>query len=398
MISAPNNMADDLGQDSESHQAAQPAGENQTPNSQEPASEVTAPDNSTPQPAAGATPVEVVDERGYDEYVASLTSGQAEQKQGEPPAEAAPSAAVIETPVDSSAEQGAATPVEGVEPTADETPAAAADDEDTTVDEGGRKPFRPRLDSLPDPEKEAIALRRRKLSEGEDIPLDECLRRVKLKYEGDKPAASSTPQATAPRTVDQIKADLDAVKAEKREALRALDMEKTIELDERIEALNDERHQVIERDRQQSITQQSQEQRVTQESWDRAIQFYPASADQASAFGKKMDEIAARLEAQENPLAHAPDSPWRIAQMAGNELGIAPIDPAKPKTNGNTPSKPLSSTATRPAPVAQRAVGRPAQPAVTPASGSARTAGRPALDFSQLKSEVDYDKFIEQVK
>jgi hypothetical protein len=55
-----------------------------------------------------------------------------------------------------------------------------------------------------------------------------------------------------------------------------------------------------------------------------AVRIYPDSGVNGTPLAKKMIEIADRMEAQKNPLVYSYDAPFKIAQMAANELGIAP--------------------------------------------------------------------------
>jgi hypothetical protein len=55
-----------------------------------------------------------------------------------------------------------------------------------------------------------------------------------------------------------------------------------------------------------------------------ALRTYPDCGNPNSPLSKKMAEIGDRLEAQKNPIVYSYDAPFKVAQMAANELGIAP--------------------------------------------------------------------------
>lgn len=54
------------------------------------------------------------------------------------------------------------------------------------------------------------------------------------------------------------------------------------------------------------------------------LRIYPDAGIDGSPLSKKITEIAEHMEAQHNPLVYQADAPLKIAQMAANELGIAP--------------------------------------------------------------------------
>jgi hypothetical protein len=83
----------------------------------------------------------------------------------------------------------------------------------------------------------------------------------------------------------------------------------------------------------------------------RAVELYPDAATAGSPLYNRMAEIHDDLEANGNPLVNAPDKALRIAQMAANELNIAPrraTAPAKPGTRSPAPmTRPLADAHSR---------------------------------------------------
>jgi hypothetical protein len=55
-----------------------------------------------------------------------------------------------------------------------------------------------------------------------------------------------------------------------------------------------------------------------------AIHCYPQCAIENSLFQRTMIQITDLLEQQDNPVVYSADAPFKVAQMAGNQLGIAP--------------------------------------------------------------------------
>ena len=73
----------------------------------------------------------------------------------------------------------------------------------------------------------------------------------------------------------------------------------------------------------------------------RAVELYPDAAKEGSPLYNRMADIHDALEATGNPLVNAPDKALKIAQMAANELNIAPKTkqaPAPVKTGTRSPA------------------------------------------------------------
>lgn len=300
-----------------------------------------------------------------------------------------------------------------VEPAAEETPAIPAEEPAEEIEElpvvEGKAPDRVRLGRLKDDGEKKRINNAVQVAADEGITFTEAWRRLN----GDVPPAGVTGGANPPapeepakpalRSRAEIDGEIKAKKEEKRKAASDLDTVKMLDLDDEIDGLKTELTQVERAEQEAVIAQQSTFERESDASAAEAVKYYPDSKTEGTALRNKIVEIADRLEATKNPLINQPDAPLRVAQMAANELGIAPADPSKPKGNRGTeapPTKLSSSTATKPALVNQQAVGRPTQPAAAPASGAARTThgnGQATVAIGPIRSVADYEAAKEKL-
>ena len=72
------------------------------------------------------------------------------------------------------------------------------------------------------------------------------------------------------------------------------------------------------------VMQYAKANEIRRKSNEEAVKEYPDVTNPDSPIAKKYLEIVAKLKATGNPLLSDPNSPLKISQMAGNELGIAP--------------------------------------------------------------------------
>lgn len=295
------------------------------------------------------------------------------------------------------------------------TAAETAGKEAATVEDDDKGPDRVRLGRLKDPkDKKRVALATQ-LAADEEIPFDEAWERVtgkKREAGATKETAETTTEETVStiegRSIDEIKTAIDAKKAERKEAAKQLDTTKMVELDDELDVLRDEldtRRRAEERaESERQSREQSAFQAQVSESQAKTVAIYPAAADDNSALAKKMIEIADRMEEQENPLVFQADAPFKIAQMAANELGIAPRDPkaakaAKDESSTSTAaSEKTATTAAKPPTKNQTAV--LSKTAGAAASGAARTTqgsnGQGAADLKNIKTVADYEEVLAQ--
>ena len=192
------------------------------------------------------------------------------------------------------------------------------------------------------------------------------------------------------RTIEQIRAEIEAKEAESDKAADEIDIKAVNKLNREIRKLEDEIRQTEAKQKEIEQAQETAEDatfnREVDESAEHAAGFYPCMHDQNHKIHAKAKEIFDALEASGNPLANQSNAPLKVYQMAANELGIPPVNPASKPKNGSSPS-----TTPKPQPVSQRAVGRP-NAAVSPASGAARTTtpGLPALPPGKRLNAQEY--------
>lgn len=327
-------------------------------------------------PAAGPKVASVSD---YERRLAEVTSGAAaeEPEPGTPAQEPAPAPAAVTPPA---------------EPTVAPTPPAEPP-----------KEFRPRLNSLPAEEREAIALRKDLKDKGEDVPLAECLARVQAKYAGPPAAAAPAPDATPARTAEAVQQEIADTEQARRDAIRKLDPDAQFEAEDKIRQLQAESAEIASRQQQAHVSEQSAFEQAVSQSHELTAQVYPAYADPAHAIHAVADRIYATMEKTGNPIVTQSDCPFKVYQMAANELGIPPVDPGTqppPAAVAPAPVAPKSpALATpKPQPVQRTAVVRPPS-AVAPAPASARTTppGPPKPAFGKIRSTADYEATVAQL-
>lgn len=231
-----------------------------------------------------------------------------------------------------------------------------AEEEQSEQEEGdGKLPERLRIGSWPEEERKALLLRQR----NPDMSLAEALERVR----GTAPQEETqTQEANELPSQEDIQAHIAALKSERAEAKRNFDAEKELELEEKLEAARNALEQVrIEAARLQQAEASRFEQTV-EVSKGKAVELYPDVTDANSALVSKMMEIDSMLKETDNPLFFSPDKPLKVAQMAANELGIAPRNP-----NAKQPA-PSKATTQRQQIIPQQTQTRPATTPIAPAA------------------------------
>src|SRR5581483_1858825 len=378
------------------------AGETQTAVSETPSETTgtapetkTTPTEKTTEQPSGTSAVGV---EGYEKMLADAYAQSAEKAKEN--REANFRTAVEQDRIDSGAQAESATEAGATETTqaqaaetTEETPATETTSEAAvppgnaeTTEEEPKSDKRIRLKGLKDGHLVEAA---NEIARAEGISFTEAWERVTPKKPGateTKPATETTSETTdagakALRTREQIEADIKRVKSEKTAAAENLDTGKMCEADEQLETLRSELGEVDQAEAQAAEAVEAEEQTKfagkVKESRADAIKDWPEAGDENSDLSKEMIRLADEYE-KDPRLAHhvaSADSPYFFADLAAKNLGLLPVRLRKQKpAAATTETKPSTSTAaTKPAPVNQRAVGRPTQPAASPASGAART-------------------------
>ena len=250
-----------------------------------------------------------------------------------------------------------------------------------------KREFRPRLSSLDDREKEAILLLKEFREQGQALSLTEAEARVNAKY-GIVPASVSDsetlsePEPAEP-TPDDLKAQIDQLKAERRKAAEDMDTLKLTTISEQIEDLQIAFFDAREAAKAADLTAEQQFYAAVTESRARRDAVYPAAADANHAIHAEAERIWSAMQAQRNPLISDADAPFRVFQMAANNLGIGP------STKSSTIPTP------RPQPVQQSAVRRPTQQSPV-ASGGDRTSlpTTSPLQNGNPRSVYEYEQLV----
>ena len=186
-------------------------------------------------------------------------------------------------------------------------------------------------------------------------------RQTKANPPGTAPAAPAPRADGLPATAEATAAKLTELRAARTKARTEYsDIFRANELTEEIEVLMD--HQNVMRAHEQRIADQAQRQQqeqgaaAAQASMQKAVDSYPLctpaaqATEQGKAFTAEMQRIFTQLETDDNPIVRDPNFYFRVAQMAGNNLGIAPGSPA-PKAPTARAATPTARPAARPAPI-----------------------------------------------
>jgi len=115
----------------------------------------------------------------------------------------------------------------------------------------------------------------------------------------------------------------NSVKA-KAEALKNLEFDKAAELELEVIKLQREMRKAEQLSEEARLVERETRVRKVEEAKSKAVRYYPDSADENSGLVKTMNEIYESLKSTQNPLIHDPEMPWKLTQMAANQLGIAP--------------------------------------------------------------------------
>lgn len=241
-----------------------------------------------------------------------------------------------------------------------EEDANESENDEGDEDEGdGKIPKRIRLTGL----SEAKALAMKIAARNPDMSFAEAERRANKQLgitaeaedageEGGKKTTETKAEAkegNLPDTVEATRALIADLKAKRSVAL-GKDMNFTLaaELIDQIEAAQEHMSALREAGIRKEEQGRSKFEKDVQDAKGRAVEVYPDVTKADSPLVAKMREIDAQLEADENPLFHSPDKYFKVAQMAANELGIAPRRPGTKTAEKTVVKKQAVKTADAP--------------------------------------------------
>jgi hypothetical protein len=157
-------------------------------------------------------------------------------------------------------------------------------------------------------------------------------------------------------SLESIEAKIAELKERRKEAKKTFDADLEIELEEQIDALKDKRAELAVMAKQKQTTEEQQFYATAAKAEEKAIEYYPDAANPQSALAKEMARIDQDLIATDNPLIYDPNKAFRVAQMAANNLSIAPRSSQQKQTT-------VRKVSTR--------------PALQPSNGSTRSSAAP---------------------
>ncbi len=245
----------------------------------------------------------------------------------------APPAPTTETAPETTEETPVETEAETIEATStEETPATTTEEVETQEEDGGDGPVSPisakniRLNLAQEDKVGRLAISFMKRNR--DMPMEEAVARARtqlgIKSPQEQAAAPATPESTLPKTVDDTVAAIAQLRADRKKLSGELRIDEAADLSDKIEDLIQHRANLERQSERQETEQATAYERQFDASEARAVELYPFAADPESAGAKRMREIEADLQSNDDPLYGSPDKPLRIAQMVAAELKIAP--------------------------------------------------------------------------
>lgn len=195
----------------------------------------------------------------------------------------------------------------------------------------------------------------------------------------DLPDQETTQDAV--ETVVSVTAEIDELRAQKREANSALEFEIAAEIDAQIDALRDKRDDLkISEVQVKAYTEQQETAKFYADfskNEDLTVTYYPDAAVKGSALAKRMKELDDQAKDLGDPIYHSPEKPFLLAKAAARDLGILMKKPGS-------------------APVSKPVQNRPMQPAGGNARTSAPASATSKVDqaVASIGSEYEYDKYV----
>jgi hypothetical protein len=251
--------------------------------------------------------------------------------------------------------------------------------EDTVEDEGKpQERFRIRAAN----EVEATALLLKKQNPG--WSLEECLSKSKTIHgtPEDHSEDAEDAKSDAPQTVAEVRDRIQALREAKKEAYETLEFAEVARLDLEIDSLRDSLEEIKEKEIRKEQLLEMEFNEAVDHSQKKAVAIYPDTTKADSPLVKRMLEIDRQIKDDGNPLYFSPDKPFKLAQMAANDLGIAPRNPK----SAASPARPVVKSRT-----------------VQPASGNARTTAptspndKIAQAVDQVSDIASYDALLARI-
>lgn len=270
-----------------------------------------------------------------------------------------------------------------LEPATPAEPAAPANETNDDLDpDAGRVPDRIRLSGLADGDR-ALVSAAVLAAKAQGISVAEAMSRLTgPPAQFADPAESFAPISGSP---EEISARILTMRQEIKIAGNEADTVRMADLNIALDEARDELAQAKEAQTFAATAQVAAAQEAANIiSSDRAKvhDLYPQFSDRNSPLAKKWDEVAARLQAHQDPTLNSPHAALIVAQMAAAELRIAP------RASLSTQSLSPTSSAVRPVPLVPGSA-RSSAPANPIGHLDARIAGvNTADDYERLKEEL----------
>jgi hypothetical protein len=141
-------------------------------------------------------------------------------------------------------------------------------------------------------------------------------------------------------SLDTIDAQITELQEKRKNAIKEFDADLQIEIEDQLDALKDQKSNLALKQQEREITEEQAFYADADRYAKEAVALYPDSANPNSALAKEMARIDADLIASDNPLIYDPKKAFRVAQMAANNLAIAPRSQTKPVTVKKTTTRP----------------------------------------------------------
>ena len=260
--------------------------------------------------------------------------------------------------------------VEEVE-TSEQEEVEEAEEESAPTDKAARY----RIKAKNDVERTALALHKANPS----WTLEQSIDAAKKLHPETTPEQSTTEEST--ESLANVETQIAELKEKRKAAIKEFDADAQIEIEDQIEALRDKKLELTVKQRETVVSEEQQFYAEADKFQAQAVELYPDAVKADSALAKEMARIDAELIATDNPLIYDPKKALRVAQMAANNLAIAPRSKSAP------------------APTVKRVTTRPA---MQPASGQTRStsASAPVLDAisNEDMSLAEYEALAESLR